>query len=67
MAHGLLISDHQLLNDLYHLNLKAYVDLGLTTKTSLDEALKIIELDAYGDIIITLSQIDGVDAGVAVI
>ena len=66
MAHGLLISDHEILNDLYHLNLKAFVDLGLTTKTSLEDALKIIELDAYGDIIITLSQINGEDAALAI-
>lgn len=63
MAHGLLVSDHILLNDLYHFNLKAYVDLGLTSKTSLDEALKIIELDAHGELIITLSQVSGRDAG----
>jgi HD-GYP domain-containing protein (c-di-GMP phosphodiesterase class II) len=67
MAHGLLISDHDLINDLYHFNLKAYVDLGLTTKNSLDEGLKLIELEAYGDIIITLSQIDGRDAALEVI
>lgn len=67
MAHGLLISDHQLLNDLYHLNLKSYVDLGLTNKSSLDDALKIIELGAHGEIIITLSQIGGRDAAQEVV
>lgn len=67
MAHGLLISDKNLINDLYAFNLKAYVDLGLTIKSSLEEALKVIELEAHGDIIITLSQIDGVDAGKEVV
>ncbi len=62
MAHGLLVSDHPLLNDLYLFNLKAYVDLGLTAKSSLDEALQIIDLEAHGDIIITLSQVAGRDA-----
>lgn len=63
MAHGLLISDHPLVNDLYSFNLKAYVDLGLTVKDNLDDALKIIELGAHGDIIIALSQVGGEDAG----
>lgn len=63
MAHGLLVSDHTLINDLYAFNLKAYVDLGLTIKENLEEALKIIELGAHGDIIITLSQVEGEDAG----
>lgn len=67
MAHGLLVSDHHLINDIYHFNLKAYVDLGLTTKVSLDEALKVIELDAFGDIIITLSQVGERDAGLEII
>lgn len=66
MAHGLLVSDHILLNDLYHFNLKAYADLGLTCKESLDEALQIIDLGAQGDLIITLSQVSGRDAGLEI-
>ena len=66
MAHGLLISDHELLNDLYGFNLQAYVDLSLTIKDSIDEALQIIELGASGEVIICLSQIGGRDVALEV-
>lgn len=63
MAQGLLVSDHPLLNDLYALNLKAYLDLSLTVVTDIDDALNIIDLDAQGDIIISLSQVEEKDSG----
>lgn len=66
MAHGLLVSDHTIINDIYSFNLKAYVDLSVTVKDSLAEALKVIELGAAGEIIICLSQMAEVDAAVAI-
>jgi hypothetical protein len=62
MAHGLLISDHELINDLYKFNLAAFVDLSLTAKENLNDALQIIELGAHGDVVICLSTIAGEDA-----
>jgi len=67
MAHGLLVSDHAIINDIYSFNLKAYVDLGVTVKDSLEDALKVIELGAAGEIIICLSQMGEVDAGFAIV
>lgn len=63
MAQALLISNNEVLNDLYALNLEVYVGTNVTVKSSLDEALKLLELNPNFNIIITLALIDGRDAG----
>tara|TARA_R110002072_G_scaffold64203_9_gene159996 strand:- start:44013 stop:45362 length:1350 start_codon:yes stop_codon:yes gene_type:complete len=61
MAQALLISDHEILNDIYSLNLKVYVDTSLTIKSSYEEALALLELNPNYDVVISLSKIQDVD------
>lgn len=58
MQKGILLSDHELLNDLYSFNLRAFCDIDLTVCVSLEEAyneLKVLGPDCV--ILISLSKI----------
>ncbi|MCP4914040.1 MAG: hypothetical protein GY909_13090 [Oligoflexia bacterium] len=61
MAQALLISDHEILNDIYALNLKVYVDTTITIKSNPEEALQLLELNPSFDIVISLSKIQDKD------
>jgi response regulator RpfG family c-di-GMP phosphodiesterase len=61
MSHAILISNNIILNDLYSLNLKAYVDTNVTIKEDLSEALKLIEMKPHIDLVVCTSTIDGED------
>jgi HD-GYP domain-containing protein (c-di-GMP phosphodiesterase class II) len=59
MQKGILISNHELLNDLYSFNLKAYCDLELIQFSSAEEAILGVQTNITDySIIISLSQID---------
>ncbi len=66
MAQALLISNNEVLNDLYSLNLEVYVGTNVTVKANLEESLKLLELNPNFNAIIVLALIDGEDAGKAV-
>ena len=61
MAQALLLSDHELISDIYQLNLKVYVDCTVTVKKKAEEAFALLELNPDYDFIITLSNIEGKD------
>lgn len=56
MSHALLVSDNQTLNNLYSVNLNAYVATNVTVKTNYTEAFKLIELNPNFDVIICLNN-----------
>ena len=66
MAQALLVSNNEVLNDLYTLNLEVYVGTNVTVKTNLEESLKLLELNPNFNIIIVLALIDGADAAQAI-
>lgn len=61
MSQALFLSDHEILNDIYTLNLKAFVDVNVTLKNSLQETIDLIKLNPNFDVLITLSNIAGMD------
>lgn len=61
MSNALLISDKILLNDLYSLNLKVYVDTNITIKDDFADACAFLEHDPEFDAIICLTTLDGKD------
>lgn len=67
MAQALLISNNEVLNDLYALNLEVYVGTNVTVKNNLEEARKLLELNPNFNVIISLALIDGEDAGLALL
>lgn len=65
MRNGILLSNHDLLNDLYTFNLKAFCEIELSICTSLEEAInqiKVLGVDC--SIIISLSKIGDIDCPV---
>ncbi len=65
MKNGILLSNHELLNDLLSFNLKAFCDIDLKVCTSFEEALNQINvLGVECSIIISLSKIDDTDCPV---
>lgn len=56
MSHALLISENQTLNNLYSVNLNAYVATNVTVKTSYKDAFKLIEINPNFDVIICLDN-----------
>lgn len=57
MSHGLLITNSEILKDMYCLNLKAYVDLTCTIKMDLQSTLLLIEQSPNLDVIIVEAQL----------
>ncbi|MBT5093959.1 MAG: hypothetical protein HOM21_06945, partial [Halobacteriovoraceae bacterium] len=62
MSQALLVSDHDVLNDIYTVNLKVYVATNVTIQTNLEDALKILELSPNFDIVITTSTLGDIDS-----
>lgn len=61
MSHAILISNNVIVNDLYSLNLKAYVDTNATIKESYREAIQLIDMKPHIDLVVCMTTIDGVD------
>lgn len=56
MSHALLVSDNQTLNNLYAVNLNAYVATNVTIKTKYKEAKQLLELNPNFDVVICLDN-----------
>lgn len=63
MRKALLVSNHALLNDLYTINLKIYVDTEVNICGSFSELDDYLNSQSEFDLIITLSNFDEVDGG----
>lgn len=57
MAQALLISHREIVQDIFGLNLKAYVDTNVTIKQSLTEGLEVLKISPNFDLIVTHHQI----------
>ena len=57
MSQALIISNKNIINDVYKANLKAYVATNVTIKSSSDEAIKLLEQEPDLDLIITFANI----------
>ncbi|MBF0300578.1 MAG: hypothetical protein HQK51_17825 [Oligoflexia bacterium] len=58
MGHALIISDNDVINDIYIVNFSAYVATNVTIKKNHEEAIKLLEQNPSIDIIISLAQIN---------
>ncbi|MBF0362904.1 MAG: hypothetical protein HQK49_17930 [Oligoflexia bacterium] len=58
MGHALIVSDNDVVNDIYIVNFNAYVATNVTIKKSHEEAIKLLEQNPSIDIIISLAQIN---------
>lgn len=56
MSHALLVSNNQTLNNLYTVNLNAYVATNVTIKTKYKEAKQLLELNPNFDVVICLDN-----------
>lgn len=63
MSQALIISDNEVLNDLYSVNLEVYTGTNVTVKRNCDEAIKLLELSPNFDVIISLCMLDDIDSG----
>lgn len=57
MGHILLISDDELINDVYSLNLELYVGISITIKSDFESAVSLLDQKPYIDFIVTLSSL----------
>lgn len=57
MSQAILISDNEVINSLYEVNLRAYVATNVTIKNSLDGAIKLIEQSPNIDVVICYSEL----------
>ena len=63
MSQALIISDNEVLNDLYAVNLEVYTGTNVTIKRNCDDAIKLLELNPNFDVIISLCMLDDIDSG----
>ncbi|OUR96751.1 hypothetical protein A9Q84_10445 [Halobacteriovorax marinus] len=63
MSQALIISNNEVLSDLYIVNLEVYTGTNVTIKRSCDEAIKLLELNPDFDVIISLCMLDDIDSG----
>lgn len=63
MSQALVISDNEIINDVYTLNLQVYTATNVTVKKNLDEAIKLLELSPNYDLIVALTKIGQDDVG----
>lgn len=59
MSQAILISDNEVINSLYEINLKAYVDTNVTIKKTLEGAIKLIEQMPNVDLILCFKVLKG--------
>ena len=65
MSHCLLITNSEIVRDVYALNLKAYLDMDSTIKTSIDRALALLEQEPHLDVIISTAEVEDASAAEA--
>ncbi len=58
MSQVILISDNEVINNLYEVNLRAYVATNVTIKKSLDEAIELIKLSPNIDAVICFRELN---------
>lgn len=58
MSQAILISDNEVINNLYEVNLRAYVATNVTIKKSLDEAIELIKLSPNIDAVICFRELN---------
>jgi DNA-binding NtrC family response regulator len=58
MSQAILISDNQVINSLYEVNLRAYVGTNVTIKDSLKSAAKLLEQSPNIDAIICFNELN---------
>ncbi len=63
MAHGLLITDSFILQDMYSINLKTYLDVTCTIKDNLENAIQLLEIGVQIDLIIVQNKIGNEHVG----
>lgn len=61
MAHGILISDHDFLNDLIEVNLRAFLSCKLAVIKKLEKFKVLIEIDPTYDLIICMTTLENKD------
>ena len=61
MAHGILISDQEFINDLIGVNLKAFLGCKLAVINKLEKFKALIDLDPTYDLIICMSTLENRD------
>ena len=61
MSQAILISDNQVINSLYEVNLRAYVATNVTIKESLDDAMNLIEQSPNIDAVICFRELNNED------
>ena len=57
MSQALLISNNEVVNSMYEVNLRAYVAMNITVKTFVDDAVELLELNPSYDVIIIFSEL----------
>jgi CheY-like chemotaxis protein len=63
MSQALIISDNEVLNDLYTVNLEVYTGTNVTVKRNCDEAIQLLEHNPNFDVIISLCMLEDIDSG----
>ena len=58
MSQAILISDNEVINNLYEVNLRAYVATNVTIKKSLDEAIELLKLSPNIDVVICFRELN---------
>jgi HD-GYP domain-containing protein (c-di-GMP phosphodiesterase class II) len=61
MAQALLVSDHELLNDIYTMNFKAFLDVDVTIQKDVEQAFKLLDLSDSIHLIVCISELGGKD------
>lgn len=61
MSQAILISDNEVINSLYEVNLRAYVATNVTIKRSLDDAMKLLEHAPNTDVVICFRELNSED------
>ncbi len=59
MGQAILISDNEVVNSLYEVNLRAYVGVNVTVKTSADEAVDLLKQSPNMDAVICFDKVSG--------
>ncbi|PIK13722.1 HD domain-containing phosphohydrolase [Halobacteriovorax sp. JY17] len=63
MSQALIISDNEVLNDLYTVNLEVYTGTNVTVKRNCDDAIELLDLHPNIDVVISLCMLEDVDSG----
>lgn len=64
MSHTLVVSDNEILNQLYLINLEVYLATKVTLVSSTQKAVELLKANQNYDLIITMNMINGQDSAV---